>query len=174
MKRILAIYRDQARASRAARELEASGFASDAISVLAADSASGQAFMATERSAAAKTALTGAAIGSTGGLIAASLAGVGAILTGPIGLVLAGSVAGGLLGALVGLGIPDNEAQARGEEIQDGAILVALDLEDDDLQREGLALAALGHTDYRQIVEIDEPEIRDEPDESEERDESSE
>lgn len=160
MKRILAIYRDQSRASRAVRELEATGFERDDISVLAADSASGQAFMATERSASKKSALAGAAIGSTGGLLAASLVGVGAILTGPIAAVLVGSVAGGLLGGLIGLGIPDNEAIARSQEIQDGAILVALDLRRDDVTRLDAAMLALGQTDYRHVVEVDEPEIR--------------
>ena len=158
MKRILAVYRDQTRASRAARELERRGFAPDRISILAADSASGQVFMASERSASKKSALAGAAVGTTGGLVAASLLGAGAIFSGPIAVALAGTVAGGLLGGLVGLGIPDNEAELRSRQIADGGILVAVDFEADDEQQR--ATAALGATDYLHIVEVDEPEIR--------------
>jgi hypothetical protein len=42
MKRLLAIYKDQSRASRAARELKARGIADERISMLTADSASAQ------------------------------------------------------------------------------------------------------------------------------------
>ncbi|MFK7741307.1 MAG: general stress protein [Planctomycetota bacterium] len=159
IKRIVAVYRDQARAARAASQLTARGFAEDDISILASDSASGQAFMATERKDARKSALTGAAVGTAGGAVVASLAGVGAILTGPIAVGFAGSVAGGLLGGLIGLGIPENEAILRSQEIQDGAILVAIDLEKDDLSRERTVLAAFDSTDYLRIVSLIDPEV---------------
>ncbi|MCK5945166.1 MAG: hypothetical protein KAI24_24465, partial [Planctomycetes bacterium] len=156
---ILAIFRNQQQASRAARDLEEAGFPPESISVLAADSASGQAFMATERTSAKKGALAGAALGSTGGLVAGSLVGIGAILTGPIIGVLAGSVAGGLLGGLVGLGIPENEALLRSQDIQDGAILVAVDVPDEQ-ELEALALTAIGTSDYQRIVSVDDPVVR--------------
>jgi uncharacterized membrane protein len=158
MKRILAIFQDQERASRAAQDLEDAGFAPDAISVLAADSASGQAFMATERTAAKKGALAGVALGSTGGLVAGALVGVGAVFTGPIVGVLAGSVAGGLLGGLVGLGIPENEALLRSQDIQDGAILVAVAVADEK-GLAALARPAIGTSDYQRIVAIDDPVV---------------
>jgi len=154
MKRILAIYRDQTRARRAVDALERLGIPSDDISVLSADSPSGQAFMASARSDAKKGAVAGVALGSTGGLVAGAALGAGAIFTGPIGAILAGSVAGGLLGGLVGLGIPENEAEIRAVEIADGAILVGADVEDES--RVGDVIRALGGSEAHHVIEPEE------------------
>jgi uncharacterized membrane protein len=155
MKRLLAIYKDQSRASRAARELKARGIADERISMLTADSASGQVFMASERSASAKTALAGAAVGTTGGLMAGALFGAGVLFVGPIALALAGAISGGLVGGLVGLGIPENEAEIRGRQIVDGAILVGVDVDPDRPDDERRATAALGATDFLHVTEVE-------------------
>ena len=158
-KRILAIYRDQNRASRAAQQLATRGIDPDRVSILVADSASGQLYMASEHTAAKKTAITGAAIGSTGALLATSILGAGAIVVGPIALALVSSIAGGLLGGLVGLGIPENEAEIRTREIVDGAILVGVDVDTDDPDQELRAIAAIGVSDYLHISQVETPAI---------------
>ena len=129
MKRLLAVYSDQTRARRTVEALVEKGFSEDEISVLAADSASGQTFMSSAQSNAPLGALAGAAVGSSSGLLTAATIGSGMLFTGPIGLVFASTVAGGLLGALTGLGIPENEAEIRALDIADGAILVGVDVE---------------------------------------------
>ncbi len=149
MNRILAIYRDQSRAALATRELQARGIAPEQISLIAADSASGQLFIAKQRSASRAGATE--AIGSTNSLNSGPGLGAGAIFTGPIAQVHKADADDGLL---VQMGIPATEAVLRSREILDGAILLGVDAEDSAHRS---VTEALGATDYLHFTSIEQP-----------------
>jgi len=125
---------------RAAEALEEAGFARDEISVvLAADGKLPDDGVDT-RADASKYAALGGAIGTIGGaglagltaVTGISLAGVGVFATGPLGLALAvlgsGGVAGGLIGALIGVGLPEDASRTYVDQLEKGAGLVAVSL----------------------------------------------
>lgn len=77
----------------------------------------------------------GSAIGGIIGALAAAIEaigttlvipGAGLVLAGPIAAAFAGAGAGGAIGALVGLGIPDEQAKQYENDIKAGGILIVL------------------------------------------------
>src|SRR4029453_11734487 len=127
-------------AHQVANDLRAAGFLDSDISIVA-NNASGdyseesRVSAPSDTSATAKGAVTGAVVGGGAGL-AASLAGlaipgIGPIIAaGPIRATLAragtGAVAGGLLGGLVDLGVPETDAQYYAESVRRGGALVTV------------------------------------------------
>ncbi len=128
-------------AHKVANDLRAAGFMDSDISIVA-NNAAGEyqsdprvAAAPDDASATAKGALTGAVVGGGAGL-AASLAGlaipgIGPIIAaGPIVATLAGAgtgaVAGGLMGGLVDLGVPESHAQYYAESVRRGGALVTV------------------------------------------------
>ncbi|MFA5136435.1 MAG: DUF1269 domain-containing protein [Patescibacteria group bacterium] len=79
-------------------------------------------------------AATGAAVGGIAGLLAGAssfaLPGLGLIALGPIASVLAGAgggaTAGGIVGALVDYGLPDEKARLYQQRVQAGEVLVGV------------------------------------------------
>ena len=128
-----------AQAIRIANRLRTAGFSPSDISILAPDRG-GLRDLAHENSTKApEGATTGAASGALLGGALGWLAGVGAlaipglgplIAAGPILATLTGAAlggtAGGLTGALVGLGIPEYEAQAYEGKLREGHILMCV------------------------------------------------
>jgi uncharacterized membrane protein len=87
-------------------------------------------------------AITGGVLGGTLGLLAGigtlTLPGLGPLIAaGPIMAVLGGTAAraaaGGVVGALVGLGIPENEAKVYEERLKAGGHLVAVRVQDNEI-----------------------------------------
>jgi hypothetical protein len=88
-------------------------------------------------------AATGATVGGILGAVTAGLAAIGTLVipglpliaAGPIVAVLAGlgagAAAGGVTGALIGLGMPEHEAKLYNDAIQRGGILVGVYAHDD-------------------------------------------
>lgn len=121
-------------AIRAIQELQAAGFTSDHISVIARDKdvardvATGTGTEAEE--GAATGALAGGVLGAVAALIAGASAvaipGIGIAIGGPIAAAIAGAAGGGLLGGLVGLGIPEDEARGYNERLEAGDIIVTV------------------------------------------------
>lgn len=147
-KAVFGIVRDRQQASRVVDQLKAAGFSSDDVSVLLSDKTSTRDFAHEKNTKAPEGAATGAA---TGGLLGGALgwlAGVGAlaipgagpfIAAGPLMAALGGGAigagAGGLVGALVGLGIPEYEAKRYEGKLREGHILVSVHSENGDETR---------------------------------------
>ena len=132
-------------AHQVANELRAVGFMDSDISIVANDAEgayrndprldSGGARPDGETSGTAKGAVAGAVVGGGAGL-AASLAGlaipgVGPIIAaGPIVATLAGAgtgaIAGGLIGSLVDVGVPETDAEYYAEAVRRGGALVTV------------------------------------------------
>ena len=137
-KLITAVFTSREAAEHAVDELVRNGFSRDDISLLMSDTTQGREFGIKQGTKAPEGAATGAAIGGTVGAIAAGLTAVASltipgaalVAAGPLVAALtglgAGAAAGGLTGALVGMGIPENEATFFKNQIEKGRILVGV------------------------------------------------
>jgi hypothetical protein len=123
--------------------LKASGFTNNAISALLPDKRGTKDFAHEHNTKAPEGATTGgvaglgvgAAVGWLAGIGALAIPGVGPfIAAGPImaalGGAAVGTAAGGVIGALVGMGIPEFEAKRYDAKIRDGNILISVHTED--------------------------------------------
>lgn len=124
-------------------ELKQSGFLSDDISALLPDRRGTKDFAHEHHTKAPEGATAGgvaglgvgAAVGWLAGIGALAIPGVGPfIAAGPImaalGGAAVGTAAGGIIGALVGLGIPEFEAKRYDAKIREGNILISVHTED--------------------------------------------
>jgi hypothetical protein len=139
---IVGIYDREAKAVQAVEELKSQGYAQEDISMITNnwEMLEKLGFDKPTRSKMDEGAKTGAATGSLiGGLVgllagfgAFTIPGIGPILAaGPIAAAFVGGSAGigvgGITGALIGLGIPEEEANHYGQEMQQEKILVLVE-----------------------------------------------
>jgi hypothetical protein len=124
-------------------DLKQQGFPADAISALLPDKRGTKDFAHEHSTKAPEGATTGgvaglgvgAAVGWLAGIGALAIPGVGPfIAAGPImaalGGAAVGTAAGGVIGALVGMGIPEIEAKRYDDKIRGGNILLSVHTED--------------------------------------------
>lgn len=129
-------------------DLKNIGFLSDDISALLPDKRGTKDFAHEHNTKAPEGATTGgvaglgvgAAVGWLAGIGALAIPGVGPLIAaGPImaalGGAAVGTAAGGIIGALVGLGIPEFEAKRYDAKIREGNILISVHT-DDSKQRD--------------------------------------
>ncbi len=136
---VFGIYRDTASVNGALQALRAAGFRNTDVSVLMPENAGTKDFVHHKDTKAPEGATTGAASGAVIGGVLGWLAGIGAlaipgvgpfIAAGPIMGMLAGAgaagVAGGIVGSLVGIGIPEYEAKRYEGRVKAGGILLSV------------------------------------------------
>jgi uncharacterized protein (TIGR02271 family) len=137
---VVGVFDDRDQARRAVEDLKRSGFSDDMIGIAARDRETrGDVETArdTTGSQAGKGAATGVGIGAGAGalwgagILAGVIPGIGpAIAGGALGVLLSSAVAGaaaaGIAGALIGLGIPEDEARYYEDEFKEGRILVTV------------------------------------------------
>ncbi|MEO7756028.1 MAG: hypothetical protein ABIS07_05585 [Dokdonella sp.] len=132
-----------AQAENIVSALKAAGFSSDSISALLPDKRTTKDFAHEHNTKAPEGATAGgvaglgvgAAVGWLAGIGALAIPGVGPfIAAGPImaalGGAAVGTAAGGVIGALVGMGIPEFEAKRYDAKIREGNILISVHTED--------------------------------------------
>jgi len=153
---VTGLFRARSSAERAIEDLMAHGWSRDDISLLMSDATQGREFGMAMATKAPEGAAAGGTIGGVIGAVAAGLVAVGIVTVPGLGLVAAGPVvatlaglgagaaAGGLTGALIGLGIPEHEARFFNEEIEHGGILVGVLAHDDRAQQARKILEASG------------------------------
>ncbi len=138
--RVIGVYENEQLAAKAVEDLKKKGYTPEQISVIAKNtnklSEITQEVKPSTKDGAIAGAATGGAIGLAGlivGLSAVLVPGVGTVLAaGPIITTLGGAVvgassgAGGLLHALINIGVPEDQAQRYSNDVQDGKILVFL------------------------------------------------
>ncbi|NJM05319.1 DUF2382 domain-containing protein [Candidatus Gracilibacteria bacterium] len=156
-KTIVGLFDTSSEAEAAVRDLQTSGFSADEISVVAnnaegivqGDGDSGTRAEETAGSAAVGGTVVGGGIGLLMGLGLLFIPGIGPVAAaGTLATTLGmgalgagvGAATGGLAGALVGSGIPENEAGVYAEGVRRGGTLVMVDTGDDRAQ---LAVDAL-------------------------------
>src|SRR6185436_8812174 len=135
---VTGLFRSRADAERAVEDLAAHGWSRDDISLLMSDATRGREFGLAMATKSSEGAAAGGTIGGVIGAIAAGLVATGVlavpglalVAAGPIVATLAGlgagAAAGGLTGALVGMGFPEHEARFFNEHIEQGGILVGV------------------------------------------------
>src|SRR5262245_57876106 len=138
---VLAVFKSPVAAAAAARQLHAIGVPRDRISVVARNHDEEGALaeqMDATPGAEVEDSRPAARLGELGGLVLATIAfvlpGVGPIVAaGPLSAGLgeaAGHVAGGVASVLSSAGVDPNRARALQDEVQNGAILLAVHLRD--------------------------------------------
>jgi uncharacterized protein (TIGR02271 family) len=156
----VAVFNDRSDAQRAIAELRQAGFSEDQIGVTARDAGDQQALKADDDghshgNRAAKGAATGLAAGAGVGalwglgILAGVIPAIGpAIAGGTLGILLssagAGAATAGLAGALIGLGIPEDEAHHYEEEFRAGRIVVTVAAKDRYAQAMSILRSASG------------------------------
>jgi hypothetical protein len=142
---VYALATSDAQAVRIANRLRTCGFSTDDISIITPDRA-GTRDLGHENSTKAPEgatagagtgAILGGALGWLTGIGALAIPGLGPLIAaGPILATLSGMAAGGTLGgltgALVGMGIPEYEAQQYEGKLREGNILMCVHAEDSD------------------------------------------
>lgn len=162
-KTVVGVFNDMQSAQEAVREIRRLGLPAEKISVLANRDAAGaqdsEAMTDADKgSDVVADAGIGAALGSIGGLLlgfaAFAIPGLGAVVAaGPIFAALGGAgvgaVAGGVIGALNEVGVPQEEAQGYQEDVRGGRVLVVVQSDEaaaervrEILDRNGVAEAA--------------------------------
>lgn len=142
---VVAAFHTHEEAQAAVRELKDAGFTDDQIGIVSQDT-DGTYRETEEGNMAAEGAMTGAAAGlGTGalwglGIVAGVLPAVGPVIAGGALAAVAASAAttaaaGGLIGALVGLGIPEEEAEYYEGEFQKGRTIVTVKASDGQCDR---------------------------------------
>ena len=148
-RRAVGIFPNRFEVENALLEIQSSGFSMDNVSVVgrnadAEDRVAGVEIQKSIDNKADEGAVTGAVTGGALGGVTGLLVGLGTLAIPGVGpVVLAGAAAtalattlagtaigaGGasLLGALIGLGIPDNEAKAYGDLLEQGYYLIIVD-----------------------------------------------
>jgi uncharacterized membrane protein len=137
---VVGLFRSKEQAEEAIRELKARDFDDMDISLVARDKDKEHDDESTsyENQNLADGTATGGAIGGLAGLLAGAgallIPGIGPIIAaGPLAGALTGIVTGGIAGGLIDYGIPEEEGERLEQEVEKGSILVAVEIEDDEL-----------------------------------------
>jgi hypothetical protein len=135
---LVSVFDDRIAAEEAVDALHQAGFAHDHIgfAIRGAEDVAGGMIVDAVGTKDAKGAVAGALTGSmVGGVVAAAISllipGVGPVVAGGIlasffGGAIAGTAVGGILGAMTGLGVSEDEARYYEEEFRDGRAIVAV------------------------------------------------
>ncbi|NID06386.1 DUF1269 domain-containing protein [Luteibacter jiangsuensis] len=94
--------------------------------------------------AAVRGVAQGGATGLLAGLVAMAIPPLGITIAGALGVAAAGAAVGAWSSALMGAAVPDPVRRKFEGEIEAGRILVVVDVEDDDADRAGAAIADVG------------------------------
>lgn len=142
-KTVTAIFETRMFMEAALRKLETLGITENQIGVVMSDQTHGKSFKLENNSKTSEGLAGGATFGGIVGGILAAVAGAGTLAIPGLNLVVAGSIVsglagagvgaatGGLLGALVGLGIPEHEAKLYEGGLKTGHVLLAIEARDD-------------------------------------------
>ena len=140
---ITATFKDRVSSEAALRSLENIGVRSEQVSLVMTDETRHNHFKLDEDSKADEGAISGAALGGIAGALlsvlttagAMAIPGLNLVVTGPLVAALAslgaGALAGGVVGGLIGAGIPEHEAKLYEKEIRNGGVLLAVEAHDD-------------------------------------------
>jgi hypothetical protein len=154
---VVGVFQTRAAAQDAILELQRSGFADDTIGMIARND-KGEVVtekaadtMAEEGLAAGAVIGAGAGVAVGLGVLAGTIPVVGPVLAvGTLGTLLLNAAAGaaviGLVGALVGLGIPEEDARFYEDEVKGGRFLVTVDARDREAEAWAILRRCGAHT----------------------------
>lgn len=147
---VYGIYANREMVERAVDQFKSAGFRSEDISVLLPEGGGTKEFAVEKETKAPEGAVTGAGTGVVVGGVLGWLTGIGMLAipgvgpfmaAGPIVAALAGAgavgITGGIAGALIGMGIPEYEAQRYEGRVKEGGILLSVHADDNDWKKKG-------------------------------------
>ena len=170
-KSVFGIATTHGQAEQIVEQLQAEAFAVSEISVLMPDTGGTRDVGHVKATKAPEGATTGAATGGATGGVIGLLAGIGAlaipgvgpfIAAGPIMAALSGAavVTGGVVGGLIGLGIPEIEAKRYEEKLKNGNYLIAVHTdESEDVDRAKRVFKTAGAEDISTVSEASAPKV---------------
>jgi len=140
---ITGFFRDKGTADDAVEQLQKAGYGVNDISVVMTEDTRVRNFGTERGNKAPEGAATGGVVGGALGAVIAGLTATGSIVAlaatggaaaplvaGPLAAAIAGlgagAVGGGIIGALIGLGIPEVRAKEYEAKLRDGAIMVSV------------------------------------------------
>lgn len=144
---VTGLFNGRESAERAYQAISERGYTKDDVNLVISDNtrrryfSSGKSAQTELDNRAAEGTSIGAGVGGTLGDIAIAIAavgttiaipGLGIAVVGPIAAALAGAGAGGLVGALIGYGIPEERVKRYEEGIKKGGILMGITPRSDD------------------------------------------
>ncbi|MFG0283350.1 MAG: hypothetical protein ACF8R7_02915 [Phycisphaerales bacterium JB039] len=160
---VIALCADREILSASIQNLYDAGFDADDISVvMRADGKLPDARVQT-RADVGEAAAAGAAVGAGASAIGAglvtiaglTLSGVGVLAAGPLALILSAAgtagVAGGMTGALIGAGVPSDVARRYVDQLEGGAGVIGVHVDDDNRQDAINAFSTAGVSDVEII-----------------------
>ncbi len=146
MRTVVGLFERFEDAEKAVNDLYRQGFSPDQVNVIARDVVVQDQVGGKSGYAVTEGAIGGTAIGGLGGLLlglsALSVPGIGPVITaGSIFTALGstaagagvGAVTGGLIGALAGAGVPEEEAHTYAEGVKRGGVLLVVGVDDDTM-----------------------------------------
>lgn len=134
-------------ALEALRELESVGIGPDQVSTIMTDDIARKGFSLEQGNKAAEGATIGGTLTGLAAAIAGGLAAVGAVVIPGVNLVAsgafvaalaaggAGAATGGIVGALIGSAVPENEAKFYEKQLREGSVLLAVEARDNDQKK---------------------------------------
>jgi len=136
-KHVIATFDDAAKANKAAERLTQAGIRADQVSLMVTDDGRGHHFKFSEDQTKVPEGVGyGAVLGGLAAALTAAAIPGSIFLAGPAAALLAsgatGAAAGGLLGGLIGLGIPEDEVKLVEEDLGRGDIALAVHSIDSD------------------------------------------
>ncbi|NLS45099.1 MAG: hypothetical protein GX969_05105 [Firmicutes bacterium] len=131
MSSVIGTFSRRDEAEKAIHELKNKGFDDNKVSIVAREDKEGGADIS-------GGTVTGGAIGGTAGVLAGlgalAIPGIGPIIAiGPIAAGLTGAVAGGLVGSLVDLGIPEDRSRFYENKVKEGKVLAVVEADDNQI-----------------------------------------
>lgn len=142
---VTAIFDTREEAEAALFSLEKMGVNKDQVTMLVSEDTRRRHFGFVESTKAEEGATAGAAVGGLIGAIYMGLASAGTLVVPGLNLIASGAlvstlaglgtgtVTGGLIGALIGMGIPEHEAKLFEAQVRSGSILLAVEASDDEM-----------------------------------------
>ncbi len=138
---VVGVFYTRSEAESAVRDLRAAGFSDDSIGMIARDSEGNMVNERNNETLAGEGAAAGAVVGAGAGalvglgVLAGTIPVIGPVLAlGTLGTVLVNAAGGaailGLVGALVGVGIPEDDAKYYESEVHGGRFLVTVEAGD--------------------------------------------
>ena len=143
----------------ALKDLNQAGVTLDDISILMTEDTRDGDFAPLALTKTTEGAATGSVMGGFVGIVLGGLAALGSTMTGGIGLLVMGpalgfAAAGGLIGGLIGHGIPEAEAKHLHDQVEAGKVLVAVHV---DQAHDADVIRGLLTEDEGEAVEMPQP-----------------
>lgn len=151
-KKIIAYFEEKNQAEEAIQEIRNSGFENNEISILGNEENQDENKRGNQ--ILADGAIAGGAYGGIAGFALTAGAflvpGVGPILAvGPLGGILAGALTGGVAGALIDYGIPEEQSKHYEEKLQEGNIITVLQADEEQIEEAAEILRNHGAKDVK-------------------------